>query len=352
MNQAVESLLTGLWVLVPIASLLLWTSAIVRRGRGDALILYQPRRAVPWGLIDLLVLFIALPLIQLVAISAVVSPAHLEHLDDLSAKQQIAVLTASQLANLLTLVIGVALIRWRTGAGCHDFGVSSGKFNRDVVLGVAGFVMLVVPVFALQFLLTRWMESKHPLVEIIRENPHPIYFALSGFSALIVAPIAEECLFRVVLQGWLEKVAAVPRPSGPDVLLGSLRASSAGSMEEPAQTSSPRRSVEDKSAENSYTAPSTEQPRSSHPAHTTPPAYATQLVGPSTWPIVVSASLFALAHFSHGPDPGPLFLLAIGLGYLYQRTHRVLPCIVVHFLLNLVSMLQLWVAAVQQGTGG
>jgi membrane protease YdiL (CAAX protease family) len=43
-------------------------------------------------------------------------------------------------------------------------------------------------------------------------------------------------------------------------------------------------------------------------------------------------------HASHGPDPVPLFVLALGLGYLYQRTHRLLPCVVVHLLLNLCSL--------------
>jgi membrane protease YdiL (CAAX protease family) len=38
------------------------------------------------------------------------------------------------------------------------------------------------------------------------------------------------------------------------------------------------------------------------------------------------------------PDPIPLFVLALGLGYLYRQTHRILPCIVVHLLLNACSL--------------
>jgi len=41
---------------------------------------------------------------------------------------------------------------------------------------------------------------------------------------------------------------------------------------------------------------------------------------PALWPILLSAGLFAALHATHGPDPIPLFLLALGLGYLYQRT--------------------------------
>ena len=57
-------------------------------------------------------------------------------------------------------------------------------------------------------------------------------------------------------------------------------------------------------------------------------------LAPRRWPIFVSAAIFAAMHLSHGPDPVPLFVLALGLGYVYQRTHRLLPCIVIHFLLN------------------
>lgn len=66
------------------------------------------------------------------------------------------------------------------------------------------------------------------------------------------------------------------------------------------------------------------------------------------WPIVVSATLFAGIHVAHGPDFVALFLLSLGQGYLYQRTHRIVPVILVHLLMNLFSMLA--VAASLMGT--
>ena len=59
-------------------------------------------------------------------------------------------------------------------------------------------------------------------------------------------------------------------------------------------------------------------------------------------PILCSAALFAVMHYSHGPDPVALFVLALGLGYVYQRTHRWLPCVVTHFCLNATTMAMLW----------
>jgi membrane protease YdiL (CAAX protease family) len=63
---------------------------------------------------------------------------------------------------------------------------------------------------------------------------------------------------------------------------------------------------------------------------------------PPRWPIFVSAAIFALMHAGNGPDPIPLFFLALGLGYLYRQTHRITPSMTVHFLLNAASMTLLW----------
>ena len=44
----------------------------------------------------------------------------------------------------------------------------------------------------------------------------------------------------------------------------------------------------------------------------------------------------------YAPDPIPLFFLAIVFGYLYHRTQRITASIVLHMMLNLVSMMMLW----------
>src|SRR5207247_1405255 len=72
-----------------------------------------------------------------------------------------------------------------------------------------------------------------------------------------------------------------------------------------------------------------------------------QFFPPSFWkqwlPIFLSSIIFALMHISHGLAWIPLTLLAFGLGYIYQRTHRILPSITVHFCLNALSMAAFWV---------
>ena len=42
------------------------------------------------------------------------------------------------------------------------------------------------------------------------------------------------------------------------------------------------------------------------------------------------------------PDPVALFILALFLGYVYQRTHRIIAPVFVHACVNALSMIQLW----------
>jgi membrane protease YdiL (CAAX protease family) len=101
--------------------------------------------------------------------------------------------------------------------------------------------------------------------------------------AVLVAPLVEEFLFRVLLQGWLEKRQVV-----------------AAELVEGEQSS---------------------------------PGFA---------PIIVSALFFGLLHVGHGADPIPLFVLGLFLGYAYRQTHRILAPLAIHALVNSVAMIELW----------
>ncbi|HTN76424.1 MAG TPA: CPBP family intramembrane glutamic endopeptidase, partial [Pirellulaceae bacterium] len=151
------------------------------------------------------------------------------------------------------------------------------------------------PVYLIQVVLVQLFPKFHPLIEQLRKTPDATLLIATGLTVTLVAPLCEEYLFRGLLQGWLESLRG--SLTSDESILG---------PRPPAETIT----FDGKSA---------------------PPTVLTTV---PKWPILVSALLFAGAHYSHGPAPIALFFLAIGLGYLYQRTHRLLPCIMVHFLLN------------------
>jgi Type II CAAX prenyl endopeptidase Rce1-like len=133
-----------------------------------------------------------------------------------------------------------------------------------------------------------------------------------------------------LLQGWLQK--------WEDARLGWRESAT---NEEVQMTNDECRMTNEDQAAREDPPPATGRPSNSF-ASDDPPRKG--LAGlPYGWlPIVISSFFFALAHFGYGWEPVPLFVLALILGYVYQRTHRIIPCMVAHALFNLVTVIKLW----------
>ena len=129
---------------------------------------------------------------------------------------------------------------------------------------------MLVPVYAVQIVLVMvvGLPSSHPTVEQLMANPSLETIAAAALMAVVIAPLFEELAFRVLLQGWLERI-------------GGRRA---------------------------------------------------------WWPVIVSAVLFALAHSGQGWAPVPLAVLAVGIGYVYRQTHRLVPIVAMHMAFNALGL--------------
>ena len=328
------------------ASVWAWWGALSRLSQRQVLLEYEPRRAAPWGFLDLLIAFFLLLTCLSCTSWLLANKFGVDvriNLAELPADARGAVILGAALYTLTTFLLSVTAVRLRTGATLTDFGIDLAHVRADLWLGVIAFVMLAPVVYGIQMVLVQLVESKHPLVELLREHPDPKFFLVSVVAAVIVAPLAEEYFFRVLLQGWLQR-AVTTRGSLTEILLGGRTTSPPG--EHPAEVR------EDLPLENSEPVPlkqaSVYAEDNPYQAPHAGRSDAEPISDPRTkpagarWAIFVPAVLFALAHATHGPDPIPLFVLAVGLGYLYQQTHRILPCIVVHLLLNASSLAVLW----------
>ncbi len=266
------------------------------------LIAWSPRRPVPWAFLDL-VIVIGLYIVAGAALhEAGFIPSG--KMETLNLVQKQSVIGANIGLSLIVAVASIVLTVVRCGANGRDLGWSMRTIRDDLRLGLIAFVMLAPPVYVLQGLLVNfWKKSEHPIVEMFKDAPDVAFFGLLFVSAAVVAPLFEELIFRVLLQGFLEKSTNF-RGNLMELLVGGTQEVMEANDEQP------------------------------------------ELRGILGWlPIAISAGIFALLHYSHGPDWVPLLLLAAGMGYLYQRTHRILPSLVVHVLLNALSMWGLWVEA-------
>lgn len=302
------------------------------------LVPWTPRQPVTWGLIDLIgivgVQFFAAVLLH--AFNLIPDGK----LEELSLSQKETVIACNVGLSLLVAIVSVLLVMIRTRATAHDLGWSWRDIPGDIRLGLIGFVMLAPPVYALQGLLVSlWKESRHPIVEMFKDAPNTRFFGMLLLSAAVVAPLFEELLFRVLLQGFLEKVCTF-RGRINELLLGTRTP-----HHDPPTNNSDDGPLDRLTTDtNPYASPHVTDPPSEQ-ALAEPVDHQPELQGSAAWlPIGLSSAIFALLHYSHGPDWIPLLLLAGGMGYLYQRTHRILPSLIVHSLLNSLSMWGLWVA--------
>ncbi len=235
------------------------------------------------------------------------------------------------------MITGAVL--WTTAVLTHatwsDLGLplSAGTAAKDVTVGLLACFAALPPVYFVLALVSRALgeQTHNPLIEALEQNATPGMFLLSIALAVVIAPVCEELTFRLLLQGWLEKWE------------DALRQIDGNSELAPATTEVAK---EPEATDDEHPQPHGEHRRPSAMAagNSAPvPGFWAEL--PRGWlAIGVSSAMFAAAHLGQGVAPFALFFLAIALGYVYQRTHRILPSIVAHATFNMLNLIVLWLA--------
>lgn len=316
------------------ASLLTLAYLFARHLDGRRLIAYQPRRSVPWSgwPVALLMAPMLLSFADRLASFAVDAPepaavaaeggngkgevreAAAEDDDNSStAARETALMAVTMIMFALTVWAGLAAL---TGATRGDLGWprDGWQFWSDVGIGAAAFLAALAPIYLLQWFLWFFLEVKegHPFVEEFERAPSSAFMAAIAVAAVVAAPLFEETAFRLVFLGWLEKIELrglrpeAPSPPASELLL-------AGSP--------------------------TESKAADPPAPEPVVEFTTDPSPTGGWfPIIATGLLFGVAHWGQGVAPVPLAFLGIVLGYLYHRTHRIVPSIACHLLFNAFSM--------------
>lgn len=208
-----------------------------------------------------------------------------------------ATMLAATLINVAVVLVVPPLVTFLSRACRADLGLSFAQWRADLIRGVLAFLFVTPWVYVL-FGIARFVYhgERHPLEKMLREETSVGGVVLAVLSAVVFAPLAEELLFRGVIQGWLNRVMLAPddREFSP----------------EPSEVPS-------------------------NPAR----------ARASAWlPVVASSALFAGLHAPEMPAPIAIFPLAIVLGYLYQSTGRLTASITLHACFNGFSTLLLFLS--------
>jgi membrane protease YdiL (CAAX protease family) len=222
-----------------------------------------------------------------------------------------------------------------SGTRWDQLGLTTQRLLRNLLLGVAGWLILVPPVFGIFYLIRLLLsQSADPLVEqhqleIIAQQPlFPTEWAMLIFAAMVSAPLLEELTFRGVLQPWL----AARRWGGHAALFAALVLAVANRWQR-LQAAWP----------DGIAALSTAAAPALFVLALLPIYFVVCWRSRTPLPPAIfgTSLMFACIHASVWPTPIPLFVLALGLGVLAYRSRSLVGPIVLHSLFNGISCVQL-----------
>lgn len=298
-----ESLSTGDVILLSAGlavTLAAWT-LLAWKKRSGPLLPPEPRTAVPWGPADIAVIILAYLSVAFVLQSAFIDPAQWNPGSDLTPNEQAGQRVAS--------------------------------------------------------------PEMHPLERVLVDRPNALAWVLCTLSAVVVAPLAEEFFFRLLMQGWIEsqlnqwKGLPLDTPCRVALAVSSLSFAllhfrTTAAVQPPTHALLVAMAV-DAAVKVSAVAAGIVWLKIVCRATWTDLGFPAQLLRADVPRAVVAvAAIFVpvyavhLAVSSLAPeglalDPIPLFFFAWVLGFLYQRTHRLWAPILCHALFNGIPLVML-----------
>lgn len=165
----------------------------------------QPRRDVPWrpweAVATILIVLICIGAVTQQFASGGTTADSPEASFDI---RKLQIFAGSQLAELalIPLILGI----WRP-CRWEDFGLRAHGWKTDLQFALWGVLLAQLPVHLLEYPMQGWRaEAPHPMLELLKNSPNAWQvLPWIALEVVVLAPLVEELLFRVVLQGALER---------------------------------------------------------------------------------------------------------------------------------------------------
>jgi membrane protease YdiL (CAAX protease family) len=215
-------------------------------------------------------------------------------------------------------------------------------------------------------------ELSHPAEQLLRTG-NPLAVAVAVAMAVVVAPLFEEFLFRVLLQGWMEAVWSRRRRKHPwlrmmplswlpvlipAVLFALMHRRSSATPLSPqyltalflVQLAADLVTFGAAIMLLRFAAGATAADLGWNPGKIMGDVKLglgalMAAIGPVLALQVVLMAVVKATGSDYAPDPIPLFFLALLLGVLYRRTHRLAPSLVLHVALNTTAIVLFFLGA-------
>jgi membrane protease YdiL (CAAX protease family) len=283
-----------------------------------------PHATSPWNFFDLLLVLVLTLAVEL-ALGQALGAHSLPKGPERTARALLVMLGRLP----ITFAIVLLVPRWTQHARLRDFGLTTECCRHNVVLGYLAWLVIAPLILGLFWLVSHFLgRMPHDVEQFLERESAWQSWLLAALATLLAAPLLEELVFRGFMQPGLAKT-----PLACDlVILGAAtlllsRFLVALSVESgPDEGLHPSLVLLSVALGIGYIGLCYVTRGSSEQNH--------------RWRGIVATSvLFAAIH----PEPSwiPLFVLAVALGWLRDRTGSLVGPILAHLLVNAVAMLQM-----------
>jgi membrane protease YdiL (CAAX protease family) len=337
-----------------VGCLVTWLFLLKRIANGKPLLLIEAWTPRIWGFLDLVVIALLVLVFQFQSVRIGCSVLGIDGSTIGEGKAMpIALAAALSLGNLLAMLASMSwiVLRYHNALAASgvvnvlvQMGFSLQRLSKNLAIGFVATLACLPLVYGMLYLVNLGFDTtyNHPLLDEMKRDGTLFAYFLTGLSAVVIAPLVEEFLFRVMIQGWLQ---SVPFGSLKSIFIGGpVEVSHQAACLAPREDLATRRVSEDL-----VTRRVSEDLR---PGHSVNPYEVTVDAGigvvgkayPPLWPAFLTGILFGLAHLGYGYSFIPLMVLGTVLGLLYRATQTIWPSLVVHILLNGTSIYALGVS--------
>lgn len=119
-----------------------------------------------------------------------------------------SVLIQEAVVKLGTTLVLIGLLAGSGRQSLGEFGLKWSPLSNQIRDGWFGFKLAILPMAATMALVAplRTQDSQNPLLRLLANDPEYVTLSLIILVAAIIAPLSEELIFRVILQGSLSTV--------------------------------------------------------------------------------------------------------------------------------------------------
>lgn len=246
-------------------------------------------------------------------------------------------MTNSALQNGLVLLL-IPLLLWATArARPRDYIRPDRRSAWQVLMGIVAWPLSMPVIYGMMLLAVWiWGRESHPLEKAIQGNAMGSRAIIFFVAGVILAPAAEELIFRGVLLGWLTRLAlGRPKPATPGEVATPFDDHPAPTFDEIDDGAHVDAEVADFDPYSPPLAPVDVRPAT--PVEELLIGTGRGTVAQLALANLAVSILFAGLHYTVWPTPVPIFFLSLVLGFLYQRTGSLAAPIALHMTFNGIS---------------